>query len=108
MLPCIRAPVVHVDRRSYGLRPRGTGGSIVSSWTACSARAVEAMGNFERDGCASPPSECVVQLRCASLPSVLGLIADHYWFVVIEGTGTCHRWEVWQTSNAGGTSIGHV
>lgn len=55
------------------------------------------------------PPECVVQLRYASLPSVFGLVADHYWFVVFEeGTGACHRWEVWQTTNAGGHSIGHV
>ncbi|HKA45758.1 MAG TPA: DUF3750 domain-containing protein [Burkholderiales bacterium] len=52
--------------------------------------------------------ECVVQLRCASLPSVFGLIADHYWFVLFEDTGACHRWEVWQTSDAGGRSVGHV
>ena len=48
-----------------------------------------------------------VQLRYASLPSLLGLIASHYWFVVLEG-GRAQRWEVWQTKNAGGRSIGHV
>lgn len=48
-----------------------------------------------------------VQLRYASLPSLLGLIAVHYWFVVWDDDG-CHRWEVWQTKNAGGRSIGHV
>ena len=32
----------------------------------------------------------------------------HYWFVVFEPDGACHRWEVWQRPNAGGTSIGHV
>ena len=48
-----------------------------------------------------------VQLRYASLPSLLGLIASHYWFVVLEG-GEAHRWEVWQAKNAGGRSIGHV
>jgi hypothetical protein len=32
----------------------------------------------------------------------------HYWFVVFDDAGGCHRWEVWQTKNAGGTSIGHV
>lgn len=52
--------------------------------------------------------ECVVQLRCAPLP-FLGFLADHYWFVVTEeGSGACHRWEVWQSKNAGGHSIGHV
>jgi hypothetical protein len=49
-----------------------------------------------------------VQLRCASLPFGLGLVADHYWFVVFEPDGGCHRWEVWQRANAGGRSIGHV
>ena len=32
----------------------------------------------------------------------------HYWFVVYEDAGACHRWEVWQTKNAGGRSFGHV
>jgi hypothetical protein len=48
-----------------------------------------------------------VELRYASLPSVLGLFAAHYWFVVWDDD-ECHRWEVWQTKNAGGRSIGHV
>lgn len=48
-----------------------------------------------------------VELRCAALPSLLGLIASHYWFVVFDGD-EIHRWEVWQTQNAGGRSIGHV
>ncbi|MGH8221426.1 MAG: DUF3750 domain-containing protein [Woeseiaceae bacterium] len=50
----------------------------------------------------------VVQLRYATLPFPFGLLAVHYWFVVFEPDGTCHRWEVWQTRDAGGTSIGHV
>jgi hypothetical protein len=50
----------------------------------------------------------MVQLRCASLPHGLGLLADHCWFVVFEPDGACHRWEVWQTANAGGRSIGHL
>jgi hypothetical protein len=59
-----------------------------------------------------PPEQdtgCVVQLRYASLPWGIGLVADHYWFVVTdEGSGACQRWEVWQTADAGGHSIGHV
>ena len=47
-----------------------------------------------------------VELRYAPLPYI-GLIAWHYWFVVSDGTGR-HRWEVWQTKNAGGFCIGHV
>jgi hypothetical protein len=47
-----------------------------------------------------------VQLRYAPLPFI-GAIAVHYWFVVSDEAG-CHRWEVWQTKNAGGFCIGHV
>jgi hypothetical protein len=47
-----------------------------------------------------------VELRYAPLPYI-GLIAWHYWFVVSDGTGR-HRWEVWQTKNAGGSCVGHV
>jgi hypothetical protein len=48
-----------------------------------------------------------VELRYASLPSFLGLVASHYWFVVFDAD-EAHRWEVWQTKNAGGRAIGHV
>ena len=48
-----------------------------------------------------------VELRYASLPSVLRFVAVHYWFVVTDESG-CHRWEVWQTRNAGGRSVGHL
>jgi hypothetical protein len=48
-----------------------------------------------------------VELRCATLPGLLGLFAVHYWLVVSNADG-CHRWEVWQSKNAGGRSIGHV
>ncbi|HUF81575.1 MAG TPA: DUF3750 domain-containing protein [Burkholderiales bacterium] len=51
---------------------------------------------------------CVVQLRHAPLPSVFGWFADHCWFVVFDETGACRRWEVWQTADAGGRSVGHV
>src|SRR5262245_26057273 len=66
------------------------------------------MESCEDDARAEARAACVVQLRCASLPSILGLIVDHYWFVVIEEASRRHRWEVWQKSNAGGRSIGHV
>jgi hypothetical protein len=53
-------------------------------------------------------SGCTVQLCRAPLPFV-GAFADHYWFVVFQGsTADCQRWEVWQTRNAGGHSVGHV
>lgn len=49
----------------------------------------------------------VVELRYAPLPFI-GFLAVHYWFVVTEETGACHRWEVWQTRDAGGVSYGHL
>jgi len=50
-----------------------------------------------------------VQLCYASLPSIFGLIADHYWFVVRdEQSGASHRWEIWHRRNVGGRSIGHL
>jgi hypothetical protein len=47
-----------------------------------------------------------VELRYAPLPWI-GAFAWHYWFVVCDESGR-HRWEVWQTKNAGGFCIGHV
>ena len=51
-------------------------------------------------------SSLKVELRYAPLPFI-GMFAWQYWFVVEDGTG-CHRWEVWQTKNAGGSCIGHL
>ena len=51
-------------------------------------------------------SSLKVQLKYAPLPYI-GAIAWHYWFVVHDEAGR-HRWEVWQTKNAGGFCIGHV
>jgi hypothetical protein len=48
-----------------------------------------------------------IELRYAPVPFI-GMIAVHYWFVVYDDAGACHRWEVWQSANAGGTSYGHV
>jgi hypothetical protein len=48
-----------------------------------------------------------VELRYASLPGLLRFVAVHYWFVVTD-EGGCHRWEIWQTKNAGGTAVGHL
>ena len=49
----------------------------------------------------------VVELHYAPLP-LIGALAVHYWFVVYDDAGGCHRWEVWQTKDAGGASYGHV
>lgn len=47
-----------------------------------------------------------VELRRAGLPYI-GFLAVHYWFVV-DDRGERHRWEVWQSAGAGGTSFGHL
>jgi hypothetical protein len=50
-----------------------------------------------------------VQLRSATLPSALRVIAVHTWFNVLEAAdGRWRRWEVWQNRAAGGESWGHV
>jgi len=48
----------------------------------------------------------VVQLYRAGIP-LLGWLAAHYWFVVRDGEH-CERWEIWQTKDAGGRSVGHL
>ena len=63
---------------------------------------------LEDGPCLAAARALKVELRCASLPFV-GLVADHYWFVVFdEAAGECRRWEVWQSRDAGGTSFGHL
>jgi hypothetical protein len=48
----------------------------------------------------------VVQLYRAGIP-LLGWLAAHYWLVIRDGE-RCERWEVWQSKDAGGRSIGHL
>ena len=48
-----------------------------------------------------------VELWYAPLPRPLSRFAWHHWFVVRDGDSVA-RWEVWQTQNAGGESVGHV
>jgi hypothetical protein len=51
----------------------------------------------------------LVQLKYATLPFPLGLLAVHYWFTVLDpASGRCDRWEVWQRKHAGGESVGHL
>jgi hypothetical protein len=53
--------------------------------------------------------ELIVELRGATLPSVLRAIAVHHWFVVFDPeTGATTRWEVWQNRDADGESWGHL
>lgn len=55
------------------------------------------------------PGEDIVQLRQATLPSVLGAVAVHYWFAVFSvADGKWSRWEVWQQRKAGPVHWGHV
>ncbi len=55
------------------------------------------------------PTEPVVQLRCASLPPPLTIIAVHCWFAAYDpADGRWHRWEVWQTKGKDRNSWGHV
>ena len=51
----------------------------------------------------------IVHLRRASLPPPLGVVADHFWVTVLDPrSGRCDRWEVWQRTDAGGVSFGHL
>jgi hypothetical protein len=54
-----------------------------------------------------------VELRAAKLPSLPGIIADHYWFVVLRdalgsNNKTCDRWEIWQRSKQNDYSWGYL
>ena len=48
-----------------------------------------------------------VQLRAAKIPGLVGLLADHYWFVIDKG-GKKDRWEVWQEKTVGQPSWKHL
>ena len=42
-----------------------------------------------------------VELRATKIPGLTGIVADHYWLLVLRGIEgrqyqTCDRWEVWQ------------
>ncbi len=41
---------------------------------------------------------CTIELCCARIPGVVGILADHYWFV-IKQQNRIDRWEVWQHKN---------
>lgn len=62
-----------------------------------------------------------VQLRSARIPSIPGIIADHFWFVIDKQVVaiTDHqkrhqkghqkdRWEIWQSKDCGGESWNHL
>ena len=54
-----------------------------------------------------------VELRAAKIPSIPGIIADHYWLLVFHATEGCHRhrcdrWEVWQKAHQNESCWGHL
>ncbi|CDN15112.1 MAG: DUF3750 domain-containing protein [Richelia sp.] len=48
-----------------------------------------------------------VELRAAKLPSIIGYIAVHYWFVIIRDS-KIQRWEIWQYAGRCQESWGHL
>ncbi len=57
----------------------------------------------------STPVGYVAQLRYATLPSAVGFVAVHYWFVTFNPeSGEWHRWEVWQEPDVYGATWRHV
>lgn len=50
--------------------------------------------------------EMQVQLRAAKIP-VIGWLAVHYWFVILEGEKP-QRWEIWQRRGVKPESWGHL
>ena len=58
-------------------------------------------------------SETLVELRAAKLRGWGGVVADHYWLLVLRGVigkryETCDRWEVWQHADQNETCWGHL
>ena len=54
-----------------------------------------------------------VELRAARIPGLPGLIADHYWLLVIregekDSHRECDRWEVWQSPRRNHSCWGHL
>ena len=54
-----------------------------------------------------------VELRAAKIPGLTGIVADHYWLLVLRGIEgrqyqTCDRWEVWQHPHQNDSCWGHL
>ena len=54
-----------------------------------------------------------VELRAAKIPSLPGILADHYWLLVFhadEGNTIqkCDRWEIWQHAHCNESCWGHL
>ena len=55
----------------------------------------------------------IVELRAAKIPSLPGIIADHYWLLVFHGgednkLQKCDRWEIWQHDHCNDSCWGHL
>ena len=83
--------------------------SLVLALSSCGGVSDRTLDDSHFDITAQQPTEDVVQLRHATLPSALGLLAVHCWLVAYDSEEkTWSRWEVWQRKNAGGQSWGHL
>ena len=54
-----------------------------------------------------------VELLAATIPGIPGIIADHYWFLILRDCKvqpylTCDRWEVWQHPYQNDSCWGHL
>ena len=54
-----------------------------------------------------------VELRAAKIPSLPGIIADHYWLLLFHAAEDrqlqeCDRWEVWQQAHQNESCWGHL
>ncbi len=54
-----------------------------------------------------------VELRSATIPSLPGIVADHYWLLVFHAAERgqlqkCDRWEVWQHAHQNEPCWGHL
>ena len=54
-----------------------------------------------------------VELLAATIPGIPGIIADHYWLLIlrdckVEPYLTCDRWEVWQHPYQNDSCWGHL
>lgn len=93
------AGILRCLRRALGL-------ARLAKWTPrLSRRRITTSGNKSVMG--------RVELHAAKIPSLPGIIADHYWLLVFhaaEGSmhQECDRWEVWQRANQNETCWGHL
>jgi hypothetical protein len=61
----------------------------------------------------APTTVIRVELLAATIPGIPGIIADHYWFLILRDCKvqpylTCDRWEVWQHPYQNDSCWGHL